>query len=45
MEKKNPNYCDICEKIVQGGRTRNHSTKKEHLKLLIVKFKASQTAA
>ena len=45
MEKNNPNYCEVCEKIVSGGRTLSHSTKKEHLKLLIAKLKASKTTA
>ena len=35
MEKKHPNYCSICKKVVPGGRTRQHSTKRDHLKLLI----------
>ena len=41
MENPRGNYCDLCKKIVQGGRTLQHSTKREHLKLLIAKFRRS----
>ena len=41
MEKHRANYCDVCKKIVQGGRMLQHSTKREHLKLLIAKSRRS----
>ena len=39
---KQSNYCEICKKIIHGGRTYAHSSKREHLKVLIAKFKKAK---
>ena len=37
-KEKSSNFCDI-NKNVKGGRSKLHMTNKEHVKLLIIKFR------
>jgi len=40
--EKSTTYCDVCKKNIRGGRTMIHATKREHLKLLIEKFRKAK---
>ena len=39
QKENGSNFCDICNKNVKGGRSKLHMTNKEHVKLLIIKFR------